>query len=132
MIVDLEERETENGWFDLPGGGRVHLRLLSRDELHGIRKKTLAVVPEYPLIEGEYRRFEGREFNEELFDELWWDKSIVEWKDILDKNGAPIPVSAENKALLMRRVSGFVEAVDAGLKELKQAEKEKSEASIKN
>jgi hypothetical protein len=131
MIVDLEEKE-ESGWFDLPGGGRVELRLLSVSDVKEIRKACYKTMAEYPLLDGKYQRFEGTEFDDDLFNLMRLDRNIKGWENLLDRNEKPIPVTPENKVLLMERSEVFRQAVDAGLQALKDGEKARSEASEKN
>ena len=131
MIVDLNEK-TESGWFDLEGGGRVHLRLLDITDIRDMRKACLKTVPEYPKIEGKYQRFEGQEFDGDLWNEMLWDRTIMGWEGIFDRNEKPIPVTKENKALLMMRVSEFVRAYEEGIKALKAADEERAGAAEKN
>ena len=61
-----------------------------------------------------------------------WDRGITGWDGISDKNKNPIPVTAENKELLMLRSQDFREAVEKGQAALKKAEEERAEAEIKN
>jgi len=139
MIIDLEEK-TESGSFDLKGGGKVHLRLLSGDDLKAITKATSSVVPEYVLLKDpnetieRYHRFESRKFDSDLFDEMTWDLAITGWDNLFDKNEKPIPVTKEMKVYLMTsgKAPEFVEAVNNGLKALRESEKANREASEKN
>jgi len=137
MIVDLDEKE-ERGSFELKGGGSVDLRLATADEVKSAMKACVKVNPEYPLLKDpetgkeSYKRFEGREFDGDLFEEMMWDFNIIGWKAIFDRNEKEIPVTKENKALLMRKVSEFREAVENGLKAIKEAEQEKTEEAEKN
>lgn len=131
MIVDLEEK-TECGWFDLEGGGRLQLRLLSIDDIREMRKQCVKTIPEYPKIDGEYRRFEGTEFNTDLWREIMWDKTIMSWEQVFDKNEIPIPVTRENKVLLMTRVAKFNKAYEDGLKALKESDAKKAATLEKN
>ena len=131
MIVDLTDK-TESGWFDLEGGGRLHLRLLDITDIRDMRKACLKTVPEYPKIEGKYQRFEGQEFDGDLWNEMLWDRTIMGWEGIFDRNEKPIPVTKENKALLMMRVSEFVRAYEEGMKALKAADEERAGAAEKN
>ncbi len=131
MIVDLTDK-TESGWFDLEGGGRLHLRLLDITDIRDMRKACLKTVPEYPKIEGKYQRFEGQEFDGDLWNEMLWDRTIMGWEGIFDRNEKPIPVTKENKALLMMRVSEFVRVYEEGIKALKAAEEVRAEAAEKN
>jgi hypothetical protein len=139
MIVDLDEK-TESGTFELKGGGKVTIRLLTLNDLREIRKATGKTVAEYPLLEDPktkeliYRRFEGFHFDSDLFDEMKWDRIITGWEDLFDKNKKPIPVTKEMKVLLMTsgKAPEFVEAVENGLKALREADEAKSKAAEKN
>jgi len=131
MIVDLNEK-TESGWFDLEGGGRVHLRLLDITDIRDMRKTCLKTVPEYPKLDGKYQRFEGQEFDNDLWNEMLWDRTIIGWEGIFDRDERPIPVTKEHKVLLMMRVSEFVRVYEEGIKALKAAEEVRAEAAEKN
>lgn len=131
MIVDLNEK-TESGWFDLEGGGRVHLRLLDITDIRDMRKACLKTVPEYPKLDGKYQRFEGQEFDNDLWNEMLWDRTIIGWEGIFDRDELPIPVTKEHKVLLMMRVSEFVKVYEEGIKALKAAEEARAEAAEKN
>lgn len=131
MIVDLTEKE-EAGTFDLKGGGKVHLRLLNAKDLKAMRKACVKVVAEYPLIEGKHQRFEAQQVDSDLWDTMLHDRTITGWDGLFDKNEKPIPVTPENKVLLMEREPVFREAVEAGLKALKEAETERVQAAEKN
>ena len=122
MIVDLIEKE-ESGTFELEGGGKVHLRLLSLADLKEIRAACFTSTPEYPLLNGKYQRFEVDKFNADLFSEMSIDRNIAGWDDIFDRNQVPIPVTKENKVLLMSFVPAFKKAVEEGNKAIKDAEK---------
>ena len=61
-----------------------------------------------------------------------YDRSIIGYGDIFDKNGKPIPVTKEMKTLLMSKVPDFVQAYNDGMKALKDAESEKAEELKKN
>ena len=136
-IVDLEER-SETGTFGLVGGGKVHLRLMNTLDLRGMKAACVKKVAEYPLLKDpatgkeRHQRFEAEEFDAEKFQRMGWDRNIVGWEELYDKNEQPIPVTMENKARLMEMVSAFAEAVAAGLKALKEAEKERTEQAEKN
>jgi len=131
MIVDLEDKE-EKGSFEFKGGGKVHLRLLSGDDLKAMRKACMTTGVEYPLLNGKYQRFEAPKFDGELFDQMKWDRAITGWDLLFDRNEKQIPVTPENKVLLMEKVPEFAETVNAGLKALKEAEKTRMEQVSKN
>lgn len=131
MIVDLEDKEI-TGSFELKGGGKVHLRLRNEKDEREIRAACVTVAVEYPFLDGQYRRFEVEKTDMDKFLEMSWDRNITGWDDLFDKNKKPIPVTKENKALLMRLVSSFREAVTAGLKVLQDGERVKAEQVAKN
>ena len=131
MIVDLEERE-EKATFDLKGGGKLHLRLLSADDIKSMRKACMKKVVEYPLLDGKYQRFEDQDFDGDLWQEMLSDLTIIGWDDLFDRNEKAIPVTKENKLLLMTRVPEFTEAYMAGMKVLKDAESARQGQSEKN
>lgn len=131
MIVDLTDKE-EKGRFDLKDGGWIELRLLSVQDIKDMRDACIKTVAEYPMLDGKYQRFERMEFNSDLWDEIRYDRSIVAWGDIFDKNEKPIPCTKEMKVLLMTRVPEFIEAYDEGMKALKDAENTKAEEQEKN
>jgi hypothetical protein len=141
MEVDLKKKETESGWFDIKGGGRVHVRLLSVDDIAAMRKACFSPVVDYPLLKDpktgreEYRRFESERFNDNLWEEMKNDLAIIGWDAMVNKETKkPIEVTKENKNLLMFPgvCPPFREAVEKGMASLKEAEKIKAEAVIKN
>ncbi len=140
MIVDLENKE-EKGTFELKGGGKIHLRLLSAEDFRAMRKACVKTVSEYPYLDidpadpkkgKKYFQFDREEFDGDLFREMQLDRNITGWDDIFDRNKKPIPVTKENKVLLYTVVPEFREAVDKGLAALKEAEKARAEAAEKN
>jgi len=135
MIIDLEEKEV-TGTFELAGGGKVHLRLLNSVDLKVMRKECFKKRVEYPLVgEGKaahYQRFESEEFDSEKFQRMGWERNITGWDDLFDRDEKLIPVTTENKALLMERVPQINEAVTKGNKILQEQEKERAEAAEKN
>ncbi len=131
MIVELEEKE-ESGSFELPGGGKVHLRLRSEKDEKEIRAACTTKLVEYPLLDGKYQRFETEKVDYELFAEMSFDRNITGWEDLFDKNKKPIPVTKEIKVLLMKNVQLFRATVENGLKALKAAESAKVENAPKN
>ena len=136
-IVDLEER-AEKGTFELVGGGKIHLRLLTPTDIREMRDACVKKVVEYPLLKDpatgkeRHQRFEAEEFDGEKFQRMGWDRNITGWEDLFEKNEQPIPVTPENKALLMERVPEFRKAFEDGLKALKEAETAREKALSKN
>ena len=131
MIVDLAEKEV-TGTFELDGGGKVHLRLLTGTDLREMRKACTSSAVEYPKLDGKFQRFEAESFDGEKWTQMSRDRNIVGWDDLFDRNETPIPVTSENRALLMERVPAFREAVEAGNKALKEGEAARVEAAEKN
>ena len=131
MIVDLEEKE-ESGSFELKGGGKIYLKLRNEADEKEIRAACVKTVVEYPLLDGKYQRFESEKTDMILFVEMCWDKNITGWDDLFDCNEKSIPVTKENKVLLMKRVPLFREAVENGLQALKEAEKNRAAQVSKN
>jgi hypothetical protein len=141
MEVDLKKKETESGWFDIKGGGRVHVRLLSVDDIVAMRKACFSPVVEYPLLKDpktgkeDYRRFESEKFDGDLWETMKNDLGILGWDVMVNKETKqPIEVTTENKNLLMFPgvCPSFCEAVEKGMASLKEAEKAKAAASEKN
>ncbi len=140
MIVDLEKRETENGWFDLEGGGKVHVRLLSREDITEMRKLCMKTVAEYPLLDIDpadpakgkaHRRFEALKFDEDLWEAELADRSILGWEGIADRTEKPVPVTRENKILLLT-VPKFAAVIAEARKVLQERDAEKAKALEKN
>lgn len=131
MIVDLEDKEV-TGTFDLPGGGKVHLRLRNEQDEKEIRAACITPVVEYPLLDGKYQRFESEKTDLDLFFEMSMDRNITGWDDLFDRNEKPIPVTAKNKVALMKLVPVFRDAVNAGIKALKEKEAAEAKALEKN
>jgi len=135
MEVSLQKKETESGWFDIKGGGRVHIRLLSADDITAMRKACFSTVAEYPLLDGEYRRFEAEKFDKDLWEDMTNDLSIIGWDVMVNaETKEPIAVTLDNKKLLMFPgvCPAFVEAVRKGRKALQKTSTEKVKAAEKN
>jgi hypothetical protein len=99
-VFDIEENE--GSWFDIEGGGRVKLRPITNKEWREIVKATVKKgPPEYPLLDGKHQRFQPDIVDADLQLELLWDKTIVEWEGLNDKNGNPLPCNLEWKINLM-------------------------------
>ena len=131
MIVDLTDKEV-SGCFELKGGGKIYLRLRNEQDEKEIRAACVTKVVEYPLLDGKYQRFESEKIDTDRFLEMCWDKNITGWEDLFDCNNKPIPVTAENKTLLMYKAPAFREAVTDGLKALQEETKTKAEELEKN
>lgn len=130
MIFDLEEKP--GSWFPMEGGGRVQLRALSPENWREIRKQTVTKVPDYAKLDGKWERFEAEKVDEDLQNELFWDKLIVSWEGLLDAKGREIPCTKENKALLMLTQTVFSRFIAGCIDALTKDDKARAEASEKN
>ena len=122
MIVDLDERPPERGRFDIEGGGWVELTLLPQSALEAIDKECTTTRVEYPILDGQYRRFEAVKTDNDRKLAMTLDRCIVSFGDITDRSGKPVAVNSENKKLLFEKVPLFKATVDAGLKTLRERE----------
>lgn len=130
-ILNIEDKE-ESGSFEMPGGGKVHLRLRNEQDEKEIRAACITTIVEYPLLDGKYQRFESEKINTSLYVEMSWDKNITGWDTLFDRNKKEIPITKENKILLMKQSKLFRETVEKGLTVLKEAEKTRTEELEKN
>lgn len=125
VVLDLENLNP-GIWFSYRDSdvAKVCLRTCAGDDLREIRKVTVKKKVEYK----NGTRFPYEEANEELFRELLWDFTIVDWKGFVDAKGNLIPCTKENKLLLMGKSTAFSDFVTDCLEILKgDAEKEKEE-----
>ena len=109
MKVNLGELNP-GAWFDLPGGGRVRVRVAPPAILKQIQSKTTKKKVEYRRG----GRFEIVETDDEKADRLLWDYIVVDWQGIEDDSGNAVPCTLDNKVLLMGQsiVFGSVVAED--------------------
>lgn len=99
-IYDVGEQT--GAWFDLPGGGRLKLRTIAPEDWREIRRATVTKgPPEYVKLDGKYQRFQEEIENKDLQMEMIWDRTILAWEGILDRNGKEIPCTSEWKTRLM-------------------------------
>jgi hypothetical protein len=129
-IIDLDEG-TAN-WFEMAGGGRVHLRTLSVAEFREIQKKTVKKRVDYKRVDGVPGRFEYEDVNQDLQNELYWDAVIVDWENLTDGKGKEIPCTRENKVLLMSKSKKFLDFIVDSLRRLGEDEEVQKEKEIKN
>lgn len=129
-VFNLEE--PAGAWFDLEDGGRVQLRTMTADAMKAIRKAAVRKRIEYKRVEGRAERFEVEEVNEDLHSELFWDHIIVNWENLFDAKGIPIPCTKDMKVLLMSRVPKFAAFVGESLKTLSDSEADEAEGAEKN
>lgn len=89
-----------------PGAGRVCLRIADADTLTQIHAQTRKRKSEF-VLNPQTRKMERVNYFDQSADqeekerEMIWDHAIVDWENILDANGAPIPCTLENKLKLL-------------------------------
>lgn len=126
------DRENTNAWFTMDGGGSIHYQLINSDDWAEIRKKTTEKKVEYIRVEGKAERFEYEETNTDLQNEFFWDKTILEWKDLYRSDGTIIECTKENKMLLVKKSSYFVNFSNKAVETLKDEDERRVEESEKN
>jgi hypothetical protein len=129
-VFNLDEKP--GVFFDMDGGGRVQLRSIDVDDWKAIRKQTVRKKVDFKKVDGTPGRFEYEEVNEDLQNELFWDKVIVSWENFLDGKGVSIPCTKENKILLMSRSAKFAKFVGECLKQIAEDEGIQAEQAEKN
>ncbi len=129
-IIDLDDKVEK--WFEMEGGGRVQLRLLSADDFKEIDKQTVKKKVEYRKVDGTPARFDVEASDTELRNHLFWDRAIVAWENIFDRNEAEIPCTSENKILLMSKSIKFAEFVADGFRVMREDGIKRTEESEKN
>ena len=117
-------------WFqfdeDNPESGEISLRPLNSAKREEIRKKTIKSREKFK----HGQRFVIEDTNDELFSEMLWDYSIVDWSGRVDDDGKPIECTTENKLFLMRNHIGFSMFVSEKMVDL--AEQYESRISLEN
>jgi hypothetical protein len=131
--IDLEKLNPGT-WFDLPGGGRISLRVCAGDDYRAITDQVVRRKSEvvFDPKSGRAHRLVSEETDERKLTELLWDFCIVDWEGIVDASGKPIPCTAEMKLRLMGRSPAFFSMVSERLDRLRALEKEEAEALEKN
>jgi len=129
-VFDLDSKP--GVWFDMEGGGRVELKILSPEDWRTIRNQTVKTVPDYVKLDGEWKRFEVEKRDDDLQNELFWDSLIVAWEGLLDAKGREIPCTSENKSLLMLTQPTFSKFIGGCIDVLTKDETARMAASEKN
>jgi hypothetical protein len=130
-VFCLDEQRTE-AWFEMEGGGRVHLQLPEPDDLKKIRKQAVKSKIEYAKVEGKAERFKVEDFDEDLWLKLYWDLVILEWEKLFDSKGNPIEGTQDNKILLLIKSQKFLTFINESLGQLKEQAKQQAEEAEKN
>lgn len=126
------DQEKTNAWFEMEGGGQIHLQLLDADDFKEIKKKTVEKKIEFKRVEGKAERFNFEEVNDELQNELFWDRIILEWKNLFDAKEAPIECTKDTKILLMTKSKKFSTFIFESLKKLREMDEQQSKEAEKN
>lgn len=124
-VIDIDGKPAR--FFEMEGGGRVQLQIVSADAFRAIQKQTVKKKIDFKKVEGTPGRFEFEEVDTDLQNALFWDAVIVSWENLFDKNKKPIPCTKENKVLLMTRSAMFAKFVADSLKTLGEDEAMRAE-----
>jgi hypothetical protein len=88
------------------GAGRVSLRVADAESIESIHSQTRKKVSEF-VYNPKTRQMERVTYYDQTPEQeakerqLLWDYAIVDWENLLDKNGKVIPVTSDNKLKLM-------------------------------
>ena len=128
MKFDLNDLNP-GAWFTFPeGDGKVCLRVCDIDVLDEIRKQTVVKGVEYK----KGQRFEFHNDNPGLERELTYDYCIMDWKNINDANGKPIPCDRKMKKLLMGKSVEFSSFIVECLSKLNEFDAASKKERAKN
>jgi hypothetical protein len=118
------------------GAGKICLRIADPEVIEKIQAQTRKKSAEFAL-NPRTRQMERVSFYEQTPTqekkerELIWDHAIVDWKDILDREGEQIPCTLDNKLKLMNNPQ-FARFVGRCLQLITGANAQTSEAEGKN
>jgi hypothetical protein len=125
--------EAVGTWFDHDDGWKVSLRICSLDELKRIRKQTTKEKFAFKRLDGAPYRVKWDETDEDAQSLMIWDYCIVDWQEMYDKDGkTPLPLTAENKVMLMNKSASFAKFVTDSMTKLNEMQEQGKEASEKN
>ena len=127
MFFDLDNLNPGT-WFDLPGGGKICLRILPLDDAFKISKEITKKRVEYK----QGQRFEVEDVDEHRNLALTWDYIILDWEGVKSKDGKEIPCTTEMKARLMGGSPSFGKVVRDFVNHLNELEATEQEAEAKN
>jgi len=84
-------------------------------------------------LDGKYQRFQEEIENKDLQMEMIWDRTILDWEGIIDRNGNPIPCTYEWKVrLMLMSAPDFRDFYNEKISALVEAESGDKAASEKN
>lgn len=133
MIIDLDKLNAGT-WFTMEGGGEVCVRVCAGDDYLAIRDQVVKVRSEV-VFDPKTRiaqKIKEEHVNERELNALLWDFCIVDWRNLLDKAGQPIPCTREMKLLLMGKSPTFFRFISESLDKLREIETAEQEAREKN
>ena len=131
-MISFDIEDKPGTWYDLGSGARIQLRNTTREDFKELRKQTTTKMSEIKRIDGVLERVAWEEKDEDLHEELFWDKVIVDWEGIVDAKGLLMPCTRENKVKLMLRSAKFAKMVNDSFKILTDAEAAELETAEKN
>lgn len=111
-----------------PDSGEIRIRAVNAAKRTEIQKKCVKKKIEYK----HGQRFEYQDTNDDLFSELLWDYSIMEWNNLEDEEGVKIPCNKEMKLFLMQNNVGFAQFVSQCLEKLNEEEESRVAKLEKN
>ena len=107
-------------WFkfdeDDPESGEIAIRAVNQAKRAEIQRKAVKSRVEYK----HGQRFQYQDTDEELFSQLLWTYTIVDWNGLEDEDGKPIPCNDENKLFLMQNNVGFSQFVGACIEKMNE------------
>ena len=119
-------------WFKFdendPDSGEIRIRVINSSKRQEIQKACNKKRVEYK----HGQRFEVQDTNENLFSEMLWDYSIMEWNALEDDDGKPIVCDTEMKVFLMQNNIGFAQFVGRCLEILNEEEESRVATIEKN
>ncbi|MDD5532389.1 MAG: hypothetical protein PHC52_06325 [Syntrophales bacterium] len=129
-VFDLEQKA--GTWFEMDGGGRIQIHVLTPEEFKEVRRQTVKKKVDFKKVDGTPARLPYEEVNEDLQNELFWDACIVAWENLFDGKGKEIPCTKENKVLLMMRSQTFARFVAESIETLTKDQAQQAEQAEKN
>ena len=129
-IINVDENKSQS--FEMEGGGKVYLRVITSEEFNAINKKTTKKKVEYRKVDGTASRFEYEEIDYDLRTELFYDAAIINWENFVDAEGNEIPCTKENKMLFMNKSSAFSKFITDSIKILTDDRNRENEEAEKN
>ena len=108
--------------------GEIRIRAINTAKRNEIQKKCIKKKVEYK----HGQRFEYTDTNEQLFSEMLWDYSIMEWNNLIDDDGKEIPCNKEMKIFLMQNNVGFAQFVANCIEKLNEEEESRVARLEKN